>query len=289
MVSQFERVWFIIHVSSWVYYKKINCTCKKYATFPPIFYFLLFTDTSGLLWFFSRSLKEQNNFHFCFSLNIHNWKKTLTNPNTIKHYWRIKIYVYVKIPNWTSHNFCCVFCTFWLFLIVYWMVDLDVKEELVNLFLAVNLGQSRVWKTAILMWNQGQALFDQKFRCVPIYSSFKLISWNINSGLNPMSGAFSAPANECHNGVISYSNTKTTQIEHPEAHRPESLDLYRFYINQLALQNHQILIEPNYSQFQSPFLTPNVPYFGQDLLTRLALNNFTPSNLLPTQHQVWVY
>jgi hypothetical protein len=79
-----------------------------------------------------------------------------------------------------------------------------------------------------------------------------------------MSGAFRAPlsANE-HNGVISHSKDAAFN----------SMHLYQYYLNQLAVQNNNILTEPLYQTSLFTSAPISSTYFGRNLISQLALNN----------------
>lgn len=87
-----------------------------------------------------------------------------------------------------------------------------------------------------------------------------------------MSGAFRAPLSSTeHNGVISHS--KDGQIVNSEVSL-DSMHLYRYYLNQLAVQNGNILItEPLYQTSLFTSTPIGSTYLGQNMISQLALNN----------------
>lgn len=88
-----------------------------------------------------------------------------------------------------------------------------------------------------------------------------------------MSGAFRVPNSAQHAGVISHSSFGQ-QLKQPESPM-DSVHLYRYYIEQLALQNRALLLH------SSPLIPPDQTYFNQNLLQ--LTNN--PTSIFVSQYQ----
>jgi hypothetical protein len=99
-----------------------------------------------------------------------------------------------------------------------------------------------------------------------------------------MSGAFRAPNSTPHAGVIAHSSFG--QLKQPEPSM-DSVHLYRYYIEQLALQNPALLLHSSPLIQQQPGHPPS--YFNTNNLLQLTNSGFQPTATLLAANQKQMY
>lgn len=92
-----------------------------------------------------------------------------------------------------------------------------------------------------------------------------------------MNGAFSVPtdSNKPLAGVRVIAHSSFQQTKHSESSLMDSVHLYRYYIERLALQNKALLLQG------SPFISQTPQYFGNGILqigNELQTNQLLLSN-----------